>query len=347
MDGSLNQVTLAWDGCPLPRSASATFALAGVEATVDTDDALLLEEIGVTLGSRAASPTNAAYASLTATVRTQGGPTGYGYLRLAATDERHLTPDDLLLGLASPEYPFALAESPDPGWTSLAFRGEAEPLFILRGGRCVFRQAPTWRAAVALLLFHRLLRLRSDAIFFHASSVGLGGKGVLFVGPKGAGKSTTALTLAARGHEFLGDETAAYLPATGEIIPVRRPVGIKPGPRARAVDQGLARAGRSPERGIVRIAVEELLPVREARPLPLRAIVLLDGFESEPRIARVDAGRQELALLQPVVGSLVNAPRTQRVFEMARMLATACIFRLSPGAPDETAALVETTLEET
>ena len=48
-----------------------------------------------------------------------------------------------------------------------------------------------------------------------------------------------------------------------------------------------------------------------------------------------------MALLQPFAASLVNAPATRRVFEMARLLAGAEVFGLSPGEPDATAACVE------
>jgi hypothetical protein len=257
---------------------------------------------------------------------------------LAAED---LTADDLLLGLESADFPFRLVAS-DSGGTSFAFREDQEPLFELRGAECRFRKAANWRVAVALLLHHRLMRARRDAIFFHASSVGIAGRGALFVGPKGAGKSTLALALAARGNAFFGDETAAWLPASGEIIAVRRPVGIKPGPRAAAVEAGLVRAGRSPERdGILRLDVGSLLPAPEPGPAALRAIVFLSGFGTRPQLTRVTAGREELAQLQPSVASLVNAPRAQRVFELARMLSSAAVYRLSPGEPDATAAYME------
>src|SRR5256885_5521510 len=45
--------------------------------------------------------------------------------------------------------------------------------------------------------------------------------------------------------------------------------------------------------------------------------------------------RLELAELQPIVGSLVNASAVRRVFEMTRMLSRARVFRLSPGGSPE------------
>jgi hypothetical protein len=230
---------------------------------------------------------------------------------------------------------------------SLAFRGDVEPIFSLKGSDCIFRLVPAWRTAVALLVFNRLLRLRRDAIFFHASSVALGRKGVLFVGPKGHGKSTTALALAARGHAFLGDDTACYLPVTGELLPCRRSVGIRPGPRADAIDRALVRAGRNvddePDR-VLRIDVEALMTTTPAEPAVLGAVVFLDSFAATPQLTRREPTRREIAQLQPVVGSLVNAPPTRRVFEMAHLLSRVAVYRLNPGAPDETAAMLEQTL---
>lgn len=264
--------------------------------------------------------------------------------RLAVTVDGGATPgpEDLLLGLDSPESPFRRLDSPDPSWTRIAFRDEAVPVFSFHGSECLFRKGPRGREAVALLLFHRMLRLRSDVVFFHAASVGLGGRGVMIVGAKGAGKSTLALALAARGHDFLGDETAGFRPDTAELIPVRRPVGIKPGPRAAAVKQALDRLGRDPDRdGMLRVDVDTLLPAAAPRALPLAAVVFLAGFAQSPGLEEVAAGRDELARLQPFASSLVNAPAGRRVIELARMLAGVRAYRLSPGDPDATAALLE------
>ena len=54
----------------------------------------------------------------------------------------------------------------------------------------------------------RLLRLRGVTCL-HASAVALGERAVAFVGPAGAGKSTTAAALALRGHAILSDDVVA------------------------------------------------------------------------------------------------------------------------------------------
>lgn len=342
---ALNQVVDAWDQVPTSVLPTASFSLAGVALTVTSDDPPFLAELSSTLGRP--RPLNGEGASFAASIRTQGGPQGWGHLKLELGGDPAMGPAELLLGLTSPEFPFRLLDSAEPSWTCLALREETEALFALRGADCVFRQVPPWRTAMALLLFHRLLRLRDDAIFFHAASLGLKGRGILLVGPKGTGKSTTALALVSRGHDFLGDETACVVPSSGEILPFRRPVGIKPGPRAKEVHAALARAGRDPEKeGVVRIEIDSLLPVRPPVPARLAAVVFLGGFSPEPRLARIDPGRKELALLQPIVSSLVNAPPSRRVFEMVRLLAGVTAYRLFPGDPDETAEHLERILEE-
>ncbi len=189
--------------------------------------------------------------------------------------------------------------------------------------------------------------MASPALFFHAASIALEGKGVLLVGPKGAGKSTLALALAARGHDLLGDETACYLPASLRLIPLRRPVGIKPGPQASAVAAALARLSLpADEDGLVRVAAERLLGVGPATPARLEAILFLEGFGPMPNLQRVTAGRDELARLQPLASSLVNRRASERVFAMVQLVGAAACYRLTAGDPDATARAVEELIAE-
>ena len=336
---SLDQVGTAWEERPRHLPHAASFALADVSLDVAGDDAALFDELAVVLGPP--RPANTPRARLRAEVRAVDPPESFGHLRLDAGTEDQLAPSDFLLGLLSPEFPFHLV-APHSSWTQLAFRGQERPAFALRGRDCLFGTDARWRTAVSLFLFQRLMRLRADAVFFHASTVAIGGRGVMIVGAKGAGKSTLALALAARGVPLLGDENACYVPARHELVPFLRPLGVKPGPRAAGVSEALARLGRDPDReGPARIPADALFPANAPVPVPLRAVVFLEPFGPEPRLARVEPGRVELAALQPVGSSLVNAPAAQRVFEMARLLASAEVFRLWPGDPDATAVFVQ------
>lgn len=315
---------------------AARFLQAGVLLDVLSDDRGLVEEISSLLGPAAAPAT--AGGAITARFTTHDGT---GVLRLTMPRPAHLEPTDLLLAAESPDFPFEVV-SRAAGTVVLAVRGQRGAALEVSAAECRIALRAGWRKAIALLLLQRLMRSREDAIFFHAASAAVRGAGLMLVGPKGAGKSTLALALAARGHALLGDENACYLPATRMLVPFRRPVGVKPGPRSRLVEAALASRGRSPERdGMMRVPVQELFPGEEPAPAPLRALVFLEGFAAVPALRRLAPARGELARLQPVASSMLNAARTQRVFEMARLLAHCTVWALTAGAPDATAEALE------
>jgi hypothetical protein len=326
---------------PSSSLPSATFQLAGVSLELDSDDELLIAEAAALLGPPGPGPVPVHW-RMQARVRAAAGP--YARLDLTVPQREQLAPADLLLAAGSADFPFDVLESSGDR-VVLARRGAREPAIIAAGGECLFAREEGWRKALSPLLLQRLMRCRHDAVFFHAGSVSLRGAGAMVVGPKGAGKSTLVLALAARGHALLGDEHACYRPATGELLPFRRPVGIKPGPRAAAVESALARRGRSPERdGMMRLPLEELMDAKPASAAALRAVVFLDGFAGAPELRALEPSRVDLGRLQPVGASMVNAPRTRRVFEMATLLSRSRVYELRAGAPDETAVVVEEAL---
>ena len=190
-------------------SSSSRRVLADVAIDVTSDDPSLASELGLTLGARTAG----AWRGLAVVLASVPEETGSALATFYAEDDSAFTVDDLVLALGSPDFPFRLVTPDEPGWTSFAWRDERQTLFSFRERHCRIRKRPGWQRALSLLILHRVFRLRADAIFFHAAAVGLGGRGVLIVGPKGRGKSTTALALAARGQILLGDETAGYVPA--------------------------------------------------------------------------------------------------------------------------------------
>jgi hypothetical protein len=325
-----------------PLAFHARFGFAGVELLVTSDDEELFAHVAETLGP---GVPDGGRSALRARVSTVGQTHGFGCVAFDIGGAPVQFEESFLLGLTAREPVFERLDSPGADWTLLAFRGETEPVIAVRGSDCLFRLADGWRQAVALLAFHLIMLARKDAIFFHAASVAVNGRGALFIGPRGSGKSTLALALAARGHSMLGDDVACYLPASGDLLPCRRAVGIRPGPRAAAVDHALARQGRNPEReGPIRIEAATLLADTPPTATPLTALVFLNDFEPRPALTAIAPSREELAQLQPMVDSLVNATRAQRVFQLARLLAVVRIYRLGAGDPDATAAVLEEAL---
>ena len=316
------------------------FTLLNVALDLETDDAGFIAEFESVFGGRGDGgvdglPRAALSARLTAPVADLPG-------ELIIRGDTIADPSGFLLGFSSPTIPLRVCEAAGEGWSSLALGDDDVPIFSFRGDVCRFRGVPRWRRIVAHYLFLRMIAMRQEALFFHAASVGIGGNGVMLIGPKGSGKSTLSLGLASRGHVFLGDETAAYVPASRLLLPFRRPAGVKPGPRVDAVTRSLARVeARTDEEGILRVDAAELFDLAPATPLPLSGVVFLSGFGDPPAIEAIQAGRDELAIMQPMATTLSNAPATSRVFQMIRLLASVRCYKMTVGNPDTSVQRLE------
>jgi hypothetical protein len=322
---------------------SSWTSLADRVVSVDCDDRALFDDFFAAFGgtppAEVAAPGDA---FVRATIRAGSEDSEYGCMWLSRNGRPHPV-DDVFFGLSFPDCPFESGMSEDGRWAQVWMPGEP-PLFAYRDDHCLFRKSrEDWRTKLVTLLYRGALRLREDLIFLHASALSIAGHGLLIVGRRKAGKSTTALALAARGHSILADSCACYAPATGELVPFRRPVGIRDGPRARAIDEALSRrVVRSVERDeSVRVDVATLLAERQSGSVPASAIFFLRGFAPKTEIERLKNDATEIPNLRPIYSSFANAPHTQRVFELIRLLSSAKLYALWPGDPDHTARSIE------
>ena len=159
-------------------------------------------------------------------------------------------PADLLLAAGSADFPFDLLESSGDR-VVLARRGSREPAIVAGPEGCLFALEEGWRKALSLLLLQRLMRCREDAIFFHAGSVALGGRGRAAGGPQGrgqvhagAGAGRARPRPAGRRARLLSARhgRAAALPAAGRASsPARASSAVEGALRAPGT---VARAGR-------------------------------------------------------------------------------------------------------
>jgi hypothetical protein len=94
---------------------------------------------------------------------------------------------------------------------------------------------------------------------------------------------------------------------------------------------------------MMRLEPALLFPEGKAGPARIEALVFLEGFAPRPLARRIEPGRVELTRLQPLAGSLVNASRRQRVFQMAQLLARTRVYGLRQGDPDASACWLEET----
>lgn len=213
--------------------------------------------------------------------------------------------------------------------------------------RFSFPTRSPWRGAVANCAMNLAFAVQPHAVFLHAASVSIGGKAALFVGRKCAGKSTTAMTLAARGHRLLGDEIAAIRVAAGEVVPVPRAISVRAGRRSARVESRLARVAGTRERfrdGSLRMRyrVSELFEPTDFAPVPLVAVFFLQGIGEATCAERFTPTMDHVRLLEPLGSQLWTEPAAIRRFQLLRTLAGSACHSLHLGPPDECADHIET-----
>ena len=240
-----------------------------------------------------------------------------------------------------------------PGWQTLALSGALdEPLFAFGPSGILVSRSHPWQNAMALYAIGCVFRLQPDVYVLHAASVGIGSMGVLFSGPKGAGKTTLSLCLASRDHAFLGDEWAAVSSLTGELLPLRRAASIRPGPQPALLDEYLQGHYCDTETlpdgtHRVRAKVSAVFPRAVPQVVPLTDIFFLRRFDERSRVQRFTPGEGEFPPISPLLASVWGRLGGERAMELLRVLGKARWWSLDVGgSPEETADLVEVTLKE-
>jgi hypothetical protein len=232
------------------------------------------------------------------------------------------------------------------GWRALSLAGRDYPLLIANGDCALVDSTQPWQPLIANCALNLAMSALPDLLFFHAAAVVIGGAGVLLVGSKGAGKTTLSMALASRGHAFIGDEIVAVRVTTNELVPVRKAVSIRPGPRSRRVKQLLRHCSHTREEfpdGSTRMRAKALalFPAVVDRSFPLRCMFFLRQFEENPRIEKLLVGAADLQLLTPLAWRTPGASAAKRFMQVAKLVSNVKCYSLYPGLPDEAAALVE------
>ena len=238
------------------------------------------------------------------------------------------------------------------GSASLGRRADPRrAVFSVGPDRILVEKSLPWQTALAHFFIDHLMRAQPEWGFFHAAAVVIGNAGVLIGGSKGAGKTTLALALAARGHGFLGDEIAAVHAETGQIAPFPRAVSIRRGPQARAVAEYLERMRpdviRLPDgTDRVKVPVSGLFPESLAPATRLTHAFFLGARKPAPALERFRFAAADLPHLSPMHGTLGTGEPGRRVMQFLKLFARAECWRLQPGAgPERTAEAIENALE--
>jgi hypothetical protein len=180
-----------------------------------------------------------------------------------------------------------------------------------------------------------LLRQRG-VICLHASAVAIQDGGVAFVGPAGAGKSTTAAALSRLGYAVLSDDIVAVEEQDGAFYVVAGHPQVSLWPESVKMLYGSAEAlpRFSPGWEKRRLGLGDQGTRFESRALPLQAIYLL-GNRRPDAAPSVEAMRPQAALLDLVANTYANKvlDREMRAREfdvLGRLATTVPIRRVFP-----------------
>jgi len=221
-----------------------------------------------------------------------------------------------------------------------------------RGERLSVPGTAAWPIFLAHYFVHHVMAMQEDVIFLHGATIDVRGSGLFLAGEKGAGKSTLALALGARGHAVLGDEVAAIHAGHYTCLPFRRAVSVREGPQAPAVLAALEGAGSELEHlpdGTTRrrISLSRLFPGPAPRAVCLRAAVFLRGFDSAPAIERFDFGSRHAGWVGPLLATFSSRMAGHAAIELVRLFSRLRCYRVTiAGGPQEMARCLETIAED-
>jgi len=258
--------------------------------------------------------------------------------------------------VGAPLYREVAATTPD--WRVVASTASGAPLVAARGGMLLLDAPAAPEGFLPDLLLSPVLAMQRELLFVHAASLEVGGRGVLLIGPSGSGKTTTALTLAARGHGYLGDDMAVLHAASATLLPLRSTANLRPGPHPQAlaaqVENGRWDPPHCDGQPRLRLRVTELFPSSAATRVPLARVLFLRRFAGEPAIEPFAATPEALGSLAPLglnkalwlAWGTTPQRRLAQFMVFMRMLARLRCAWLDPGTIEATADLIERTMED-
>ncbi len=253
---------------------------------------------------------------------------------------------------------FGAAPSATAGWRSIVRTASGVPVVTARDGMLLVDAPNTPEGFLPDLLLSPVLAMQRELLFVHAASIEIRGAGVLLIGPTGSGKTTTALTLAARGHGYLGDDMAALHAESVSLLPLRSTANLRPGPHPRAlaahVEAGRWEPLHTDGQPRLRLCVTDLFPDSAAVRVPLRRVLFLRRFAPIPALEPFAATVEAMGSLSPLglnkalwlAWGTTPQRRLLQFMLFMRLLARLRCAWLDAGDIELTADLIERTMED-
>jgi hypothetical protein len=244
--------------------------------------------------------------------------------------------------------PYAGAAAPHVTYRLLS-GGESGGMVLYRGERLLYDGRSA--ADVANLLLgdscHELADQSRGGLLFHAAALARRGKGLILPGTIGAGKSTLAAWLLARGFDYLTDELVFVAPGSGRFQAFARPLNLKPPARV-ILQRKFDFEGQSGQ--VFSGSQFDLVPPTFINPRsqvsePDLGLILFPRYLPESafdlrRLSRAQAG---LELMQCLVNAR-NLP-DYGFSEITRLARTAAAYQMCYAGFDQIGEMVETLLD--
>ena len=336
--------------------ATAAYQFGDAVLHMDADDPPLVAAFLRRYGDCAVDPETAAgSAAVRCTMRRSVDPQLVVLTFAAGAPEDAAASAYNLLRPTCAEPPFRVWEAPVAGWRLTG--GTNGPVLAASGNRVLMHPKLVPYEFLVEFMVGITLGAQSGMLPIHGAALRMGEAGVILVGASHAGKTTTSLHLAARGHTLLGDEIALIRLATGEVVPFRRAVNIRPGRHGEdlATELGLSPAAVrvASDAEITPRRISDLFPRQSAGPAPLKAAFFLAGFADRPSVERF-----ELTFDHSEVFDWITTPeiaycswgvapgrRAVRLLVLRQTLARIPCWLVKVGPPRDTVALIERTME--
>lgn len=236
------------------------------------------------------------------------------------------------------------------GWRMVLAGDEESPSLAIADRHLVADAARPWQRFVANLAVNHVLGMQRDALFFHGASLDVGGRALILLGEKGAGKTTLCLGLAARGHACFGDEIAGVDTRSLRMLPVPRTLALRGGPLTS--DAARALSGRSlPTERLSdgtsrrRVRISQIFPQPVAVSSNLDTLLILRARSSSPHAEAVRPGWDTLGHFAPLGCSLWFDQPAVTTMRLLGLLAQVRCFFLDAGSPDATTRFLERLME--